>query len=395
MHRVENLKRISTTIGASYGVNLNYFVIFNSEPQNPSMKKIVVYLAFPLVLLSCSSSDDNNNTSQTPTEEAMYFPPLTGDTWDTKSVTDLNWHQDAVQPLLDFLEQKHTKGFMILVNGRIVMESYFNGHSATAPWYWASAGKTLTSAVTGIAQKENYIDIDNKVSDYLGAGWTSLPLDKENLITNRNLLTMTSGIDDDFDEDCTDPTCLIYKADAGTRWAYDNVYVKLQDVIASATGQSWEDYFSSVLKNKIGMTGTWIPMDGLSVYYSTTRSMARFGLLFLNKGKWDTQEIVPADYFNQATTPSQTINNSYGYLWWINGQANYHLPQSQVQIPGSLIPGAPADMFMALGKNDQKIYVVPSRKMVVIRMGDVAEGANFALSQFDDDLWEKINAVIN
>ena len=52
-------------------------------------------------------------------------------------------------------------------------------------------------------------------------------------------------------------------------------------------------------------------------------------------------------------------------------------------------------MYAALGKNDQKIYIVPSKKLVVIRMGDSAEGENFALSSFDNDLWLKISALIN
>ncbi len=70
------------------------------------------------------------------------------------------------------------------------------------------------------------------------------------------------------------------------------------------------------------------------------------------------------------------------------------MPQTQIQFPGSLVPSAPADMFMALGKNDQKIYVIPSKNMVVIRMGDAADDANWALSDFDNSLWQKINAVI-
>lgn len=71
------------------------------------------------------------------------------------------------------------------------------------------------------------------------------------------------------------------------------------------------------------------------------------------------------------------------------------MPQTQLQFPGSLIPNGPADMFMALGKNDQKIYVIPSRKIVVIRMGDAADEENWALSGFDNELWGKIKAVIN
>jgi CubicO group peptidase (beta-lactamase class C family) len=84
---------------------------------------------------------------------------------------------------------------------------------------------------------------------------------------------------------------------------------------------------------------------------------------------------------------------AYGYLWWINGKASYHLPQTQLQFNGSLIASGANDMFMALGKDDQKIYVIPSKKMVVIRMGDAADSANLALSTFDEVLWQKINAL--
>ena len=333
------------------------------------------------------------------TSETMYFPPIDGSTtWTTKSIADLGWNQSAVQPLLDYLELKHSKSFIILVNGRIVMENYFNGHTATTLWQWNSAGKTLTSTITGIAQQEGFININNKVSDYLGTGWTSAPLAKENLITCKNLLSMNSGLDDTLGEDVS-PSNLQYIADAGTRWAYHNVYVKLQDVVTTATGQTWNAYFNTKLRNKIGMStnGLWFNATGanfgLRIYYSNTRSMARFGLLALNKGKWDSDVVINEAYLSQASNTSQNINLGYGYLWWLNGKASYHLPQTQLQFNGSIIPTGPNDMFMALGKDDQKIYVIPSKKMVVIRMGDAADSSNLALSDFDETLWTKINAL--
>ena len=128
------------------------------------MKKYFSLLIVAFFVFGCSS--DNNSDNNVPTEEAMYFPPSDGNvTWETKTISSLGWNQSAVQPLLDYLELKHSKSFIILVNGRIVMENYFNGHSATTPWYWASAGKTLTSTVTGIAEQEGLININNKVSD--------------------------------------------------------------------------------------------------------------------------------------------------------------------------------------------------------------------------------------
>jgi CubicO group peptidase (beta-lactamase class C family) len=353
----------------------------------------IIYSLFIVLLCSSCSSETTETVPSPPTTEILYFPPLTGTTWETKSIASLGWKQTAVQPLLDYLEIKKSKSFIILVNGRIVMENYFNGHDANTFWYWASAGKTLTSTVTGIAQQENLININTKVSQYIGTGWTSLPLAKENLITSKHLLNMTSGLDDSTDD--INPVNLKYKADAGTRWAYHNVYVKLQDVIAQASSQTWNSYFNTKLKDKIGMDGTWFQLGNNSVYGSNSRSMARFGLLIYNKGKWESNTIVNENFLNEATNTSQTINLGYGYLWWLNGKSSYHLPQSQLQFTGSLIPTAPADMYMALGKNDQKIYIVPSKKMVVIRMGDVANPDNptFALSDFDAVLWQKISAL--
>ena len=353
------------------------------------MKKISLLFILVTSLWSCNSDDGNSSN-----EEAMYFPPIGSSTWETKSVASLGWDETQVQPLLDYLELKNSKSFIVLHNGKIVMENYFNGHAAGDLRYWASAGKTLTATVTGIAEQEGYLNINNKVSDYLGTGWTSANLAKENLITNKHLLTMTSGLNDALGDDVS-PANLQYVADAGTRWAYHNVYVKLQDVVAEATGQTWTSYYNTKLRDKIGMTGSWLPYLGLSVYRSDSRSMARFGLLALNNGKWENNQIVPQNYFQNATTTSQNINLAYGYLWWLNGKTSYHLPQSQLQFNGTLIPSAPSDMYCALGKNDQKIYVVPSKKLVIIRMGDVADGENFALSDFDETLWEKISAVIN
>jgi len=354
------------------------------------MKSLFILFAC-FSMLSCSSSDES---TEQPIDGAMYFPPNNVTTWKTKTPGSLGWNENNVPALLDYLEQKNSKSFIVLHNGKIVMEHYFNGHTANTAWYWASAGKTLTTAVVGIAEQENFINTNNKVSDYIGTGWTSAPLAKENLITCKHLLSMTSGLDDS-NGDGVAPSNLEYIADAGTRWAYHNVYVKLQDVVATATNQTWNTYFNTKLKNPIGMTGAWIQSGNNRVYGSTTRSMARFGLLALNQGNWNGNQIVNSAYFNLSTNTSQNLNLAYGYMWWLNGKSSYRLPQTHLQFNGKLIPNAPNDMYCALGKDDQKIYVIPSKKLVVIRMGNAADGSNFALSNFDNDLWEKINAVIN
>lgn len=123
--------------------------------------------------------------------------------------------------------------------------------------------------------------------------------------------------------------------------------------------------------------------------------MARFELLIYANGNWDGTQIVSESFLNKASTTSQNINEAYGYLWLLNGKTSYHLPQTQLEFNGELILNAPVDMYAALGKNDQKIYVLPSKKLVVIRLGEVADSENFALSNFDNELRGKITLLID
>lgn len=344
--------------------------------------------AFSLFTFSCSESEGLKPN------DSAYFPPISGSEWETTTVSSLDWDEGQIPALLDFLEEKNSKSFMILVNGRIVMEEYFDGHSANETWQWNSAGKTLVTATTGIAQQEGLLDITLPVSTYFGTGWTAMPIEKENLITSRHLLTMSSGINDE--SQLVIKPNFTFIADAGTRWSYHNVFQKLMDVVSAASGREFESYFNTELKSKIGMDGFWNYGLIFKIYNSTTRSMARFGLLALNEGKWGEEQIIDADFFKESTSTSQDINPSYGYLWWLNGKTKYMVPSSQVVFPGSLIPNAPTDLFAAMGAEDQRIYVVPSKKLVIIRMGKASNPSdpNFAVSGFDQALWEKLNAVI-
>jgi CubicO group peptidase (beta-lactamase class C family) len=355
------------------------------------MIKYIIALLIILPFLACKK----NNIVPIVTVESMYFPNNTDNTWETKTMGSLNWKVNNVQALKDYLIQKNTKSFMVLVNGRIVMEEYFNGHDAVATWQWNSAGKTLVATTTGIAQQEGLLNINNKVSQYIGTGWTSEPLLKENLITCKHLLTMTSGLNDATD--LVTPATLTYLADAGTRWSYHNVFQKLMDVVASASTQNFDTYFTNKLKTKIGMEGFWNNGIIYKIYHSNTRSAARFGLMVLNKGKWKTEQIINENYMNECTNSSQSINPSYGYLWWLNGKSSTMVPGGQNVYQGTLVPNMPIDAYAAMGASDQRIYVIPSKNMVIIRMGNASDPQNpsFAVSGFDNALWEKINAVIN
>lgn len=328
--------------------------------------------------------------------QSLYFPPVVGTNWDTVSASSLGWCQDKLDSLLDYLGSRNTKAFILLKGGKIVAEKYYGTFTVDSLWYWASAGKTLTGFAIGIAQQEGYLSISDTSSQYLGAGWTVCPTAKEDMITVRHQLSMTTGLDDGVpDNHCTADTCLQYLADAGTRWAYHNgPYTKLDGVIQSATGVSLNTYVTQKIKNPTGIQGLFVQTGEDNVFYSKARSMARFGLLLLNRGNWNgTQILSDTAYFNQMTNSSQSINPSYGYLTWLNGKSSYMVPTLQFSFPGFLNAHAPADMFAAIGKNGQFINVVPSMDLVFIRMGN-APGQGDVPFLLNDTIWQKLNGVM-
>lgn len=322
-----------------------------------------------------------------------YYPPITENIWETISPDSLGWDTDSLAHLLTYLKNKNTYGFLIIHKGRIVTEKYWNDWSATTSFPIASAGKSVTAFLIGVAQTEGLLDINKKTSTYLGQGWSSAALEKENLITVRHQLTMTTGLDESEDS-CLEPKCLVYKTDAGTRWAYHNAsYNLLNKVIEQTSGLSIDAYTKGRLADKIGLRNWGWENHILSM---STRDMARFGLLALNKGSWNGAPILnDSTYFNAMVSSSNDFNKSYGYLWWLNGKSSYIIPAEEKDVvPGPLTPGAPLDMFAAMGKGDKKIYVVPSLDLVIVRHGDDTGEHTFGPSSFDSELWKRLKGVI-
>ncbi len=323
----------------------------------------------------------------------LYFPPLAGNIWQTTTPESLGWCTDRIDSLYQVLETNKTKAFIVLKDGKIVLEKYFGTFTQDSIWYWASAGKTVTAFLTGVAQQQGLLNINDSTSKYLGKGWTSASPEKEGLIKIKHQLTMTTGLDYNvLDTDCKLPSCLKYKADAGSFWYYHNAtYLLLQDVLEKASNQTYQQYTNQQLNLKTGMAAGWL--DG--VLYSKPRSMARFGLLMLNKGVWAGDSLLKdMNYYQQMMNTSQQHNLSYGYLWWLNGKASYKLPGSTFNFNGKLCPTAPDDLVSGLGKNDQKLYLWPSRNIVVIRMGDAAADNSPVPVVFDIALWDALSKVM-
>lgn len=323
--------------------------------------------------------------------QSLYFPPTTGNAWDTMQPAALGWCPDKIDDMYHNLEDHNTKAFIVLKDGKIVLEKYFGSFTQDSIWYWASAGKSLTAFLVGISQEKGQLSINDKSSDYLGTGWTAAPQTKEDLITIRHQLTMTTGLETSGVElDCTLDTCLQYLTDAGSRWYYHNApYTLLDEVIEGASGQNLNTFMLQNMSVKTGIYGQYVSVDYNNVFFSKPRSMARFGLLMLNMGVWDNTTVIgDTAYVNQLINTSQSINESYGYLWWLNGKSSFVMPGSTFEFQGSIMPHAPDDMVSGLGKNGQYVNVVPSRNMVVVRMGNDPFDSALVPAAYNDTIWK-------
>ncbi|MBN1644233.1 MAG: beta-lactamase family protein [Dehalococcoidales bacterium] len=310
-----------------------------------------------------------------------YFPPIQSDEWEKISPGELGWDQSKLDEALSFIRDRNSTALVILHKGKIVVEEYWQGWGKDTSFSIFSAGKSIISLAIGIAQEQGKLNIHDAMAKYLGKNWTKAPPEKEALITIRDVLTMTSGLDEE----------LKYEAEVGTKWFYNSpAYWKLAYVIEAATGKGIADFLNESLWSKIGARNTsW---NGKQVVTSA-RDMARFGLMVMNNGTWQGKDIIKDKaYLFDATNKSQEFNQSYGYLWWLNGGSSRRIPGPNAPLyEGSIIPSAPPDAFAALGFGDKKIIIVPSMEIVVMRHGGpAATVAELAASNFTSLLWDKL-----
>ncbi|WP_194976448.1 serine hydrolase domain-containing protein [Aquiflexum lacus] len=355
---------------------------------------------FVLLVIFFSCSEKHEPISGIP---EIYFPPVSGNTWESISPSSLGWNISEIGNLKTLLEDNGTRAFILLKDGKIVMEEYFgtrlSGSQAfdqNSIWYWASAGKTLTATLIGIAQEEGKLNIQQPSSDYLGKGWTSLTASQEHEISVWHQLTMTTGLDDGAGNlDDFSSENLRFLAEPGTRWAYHNApYTLLDKVIEGSTGSTFPQFFKDKLASKIGMTGSWQRVNFNNVFFSDARSMARFGLLILANGDWDGVSVIKdKSYLAQMLSKSQNLNQGYGYLWWLNDSDTFMIPQVTVQLPGSYAPNAPADMVCGLGRDGQYVCIIPSQNLVLVRMGSNPDQALVPF-MFLNDMWQILRNII-
>jgi len=233
------------------------------------------------------------------------------------------------------------------------------------------------------------LKLEQPVSDFLGSGWSSASKAQEKAIRIEHLLQMTSGLN----------AKLEYEGPPGLIWKYNTeAYQHLHPLLEKAVGSTVQEFSRKVLFEPMGMTNS---MFRYHSFVMNARDMGRFGLMILAKGSWNGQPIMKdRAYFDSMLDSSQSLNRSYGYLWWLNGKESFRTvgPQRGTLL-GPLVPDAPKDMVSANGKGGQRIFVVPSLGLVVVRLGDNPLDGLQALrtldsdgtqTKFDNQLWGKL-----
>ncbi len=327
--------------------------------------------------------------SSTLSGRRLYFPPA-GNKWETVAPADVDWQAGPLRAALDLAGEQHSSAVVILHRGRIMAERYWSGAGVTTVREVASVQKSVTALLAGAATETGALDPARRVSRWLGRGWSAAPRAAEDAITVRHLLTMTSGLDDS----------LRFEAPAGRRWYYNNTaYHRTHDLLEKATGTTLPAWCRRTLFDPLGITASrWhmrrdIEPEGYGLRM-TARELARVGLLVLADGRWAGRRVLPGARVVEATRPSQRLNRSYGLLWWLNGQPSYLTPGDDPKPqPGPVIPQAPADLVAGLGRDDQKLYVVPSLDLVVVRQGARSDSRGEGVFGFDRAFWKELAAA--
>jgi CubicO group peptidase (beta-lactamase class C family) len=300
----------------------------------------------------------------------------------------------ALQSAAEYALANKSVSFLVLRGGKIAHESYAPGWDATKERSLASATKSITAVLLAMALEDGKLkSFDQPVADFA----PFLRGTDRAGITVRHLMSMTSGLDHrGVAIDTTSGDQFVVnlnmklRAQPGTLWDYNTpAYHTTFRLLEIATGEPFDAYARRKLFDPIGMQHySWLSrkVGEVTNYYrlrASARDMARFGLFALRRGRWDGKRLLRESTFAELIRPSQNLNPAYGLLWWLNSQPGFGASEDgrvtdQQATRAPRFPGAPPDLFAALGAQGQLILVIPSRDLVIVRQGDTPGARDFA-----------------
>jgi CubicO group peptidase (beta-lactamase class C family) len=328
--------------------------------------------------------------------------PAAREDWPVSAPEEVGLDPALVNALYQEAEQLDTLyGLLLVKNGYLVAEEYFNGSSIDQQADLASATKSFTSALMGIALQECFLDsLDQRMMEFFPAYADELDDPRKAQITIEQMLEMRSGypweefaypyLDKLFSSPDWTPHLVDFPltSDPGTEFAYSNLTAHLAGVVvakacATSLAALAEDHIFKPIK---GEMGTWVydprgynyGSGGLSL---TAREAARFGLLYLNDGVFQGRQVIPRGWVEKSLARySDDIYNNrlgaylvkvgYGYFWW-SAKAGKH------------------EFNYAWGHGGNLIVLVHDLDLVIVTTANPLPGLNGV------DSWEKEGAIID
>lgn len=296
---------------------------------------------------------------------------------------------------------RRTRAVLIVHDGKIIAERYANGFTKDSKLIGWSMTKSITNALVGILVKENKLKLDAPASV---AAWKN---DDRNKITLNDLMHASSGLK--WEENYGGPSGAtnmlfkkkdmgLYAADVprahepGKVFYYSSGTTNIiSRIIRETLGDG--DYYRFPYENlfyKIGMFHTIMEPDaggtfvGSSYSFGTARDWARFGLLYLNDGVWNGERILPEGWVTYTTTPALGADRGqYGAQFWLNAGAPGN-PQNRYY------PSAPTDLYWADGFEGQNVFILPSKKLVIVKLS-LSQGDYLDDDKFLADIIDAVN----
>lgn len=285
---------------------------------------------------------------------------------------------------------KNTKAVVVIHDGELIAERYADGIKASTPLIGWSMTKSVTNMLMGILVGDNVLDLSEPAPV---PAWHQSTTDPRTNITTNALMQMSSALE--FSEDYnlnSDVTQMLSNEDdmggfaadkplvstPGSQWSYSSGTTNiLTGIIRRSVGyepQATYNFIQSRLFSPLGLSTATLEFDaagtpiGSSYMYASARDWARLGQFCLDDGVWQGERILPLQWMQYSTTPvPANPGNNYGAQFWLNVD-----PADQTQSRD--FPSLPSDTFLMSGYQGQQVLMIPSQKLVVVRLGFTPRG---------------------
>jgi CubicO group peptidase (beta-lactamase class C family) len=275
---------------------------------------------------------------------------------------------------------RRTRAVVVLHGGEVVAEQYAPGFNAGTRFPGWSMAKSVLNGLVGILIGQERLSLQDKA---LLPAWR--PPDARAEITIEDLLRMRSGLK--FSEDYADLSSDVIEmlfnqpdsagyasrlpllASPGTAWSYASGTSNILSAIVRRTvGDEYLDWPRRVLFEPLDMTSAVLEPDAAGTFVcssfmlATARDWARFGQFFEQDGVWNGHRVLPEGWVSFSTTPTAQSGGEFGAHWWL---------KLKPEIGGGTREAAliPSDAFFAVGHEAQTLTVIPSRRLVAVRLG--------------------------